>query len=65
MARMVTLLLLVLLTIANAQEEEAQCDVPGECVGILITVTDAEGVGDCVFACQQDINCTWFVHLQI
>ena len=64
MARMVTLLLFVMLTIAHAQEA-AQCDVPGECIGILITVIDADSMGDCVFACQHDINCTWFVPIQI
>ena len=70
MARMVTPLLFAWLTaallspFAHAQEG-AQCNVPGECVGILITVSDAGGVGDCVFACQQDTNCTWFVPTEI
>ena len=53
---------LFLFHVAQAQQEP-ECDVPGECVGVLISVSDANNVGECVYTCQHVTGCAWYVHV--
>ena len=56
-----SLLLLLLLSgphFARAQE----CDVAGECVGVLLSVADAANAGECVYTCQHVTGCAWYLH---
>jgi len=53
------LILLFLSPFAHAQQE-LQCDIPGECVGVLISVTEASNSGECVFLCKHVTSCAWY-----
>ena len=48
---------------AAQAQQEPECDVPGECVGVLISVSDVRNTGECVFSCQHVTGCAWYAYL--
>ena len=36
-----------------------ECNVTGECIGVLLSVVDAANAGECVYTCQHVMGCTW------
>jgi len=54
------LILLFLSPNAKAQQEQPECDIPGECVGVLISVSEASNTGECVISCQHVTGCAWY-----
>ena len=43
-------------------QDAQECEVAGECVGVLLSVMDAANVGECVYTCQHVTGCTWYMH---
>ena len=43
-------------------QDGQECEVAGECVGVLLSVMDATNAGECVYTCKQVTGCTWYMH---
>ena len=45
-------------TLAHDAQE---CEVAGECVGVLLSVVDAANAGECVYMCKHVTGCAWYM----
>ena len=60
-----TSLLLLLPPHFTLAQVEPECEVAGECVGVLLSVMDAANEGECVYTCQHDTGCAWYLRYRV
>ena len=42
-------------------QDGQECEVAGECVGVLLSVVDATNAGECVYMCKHVTGCAWYM----